>query len=53
MGQLTPEMWDAVRKLMEAGGYEGMKQRIVEEGESLAFLRLTRASGLHSWVSNW
>lgn len=48
MGQLTPEMWEAVRKLMEAGGYEGMKKRIVEEGESLAFLgRLTRPSNLH------
>lgn len=36
MGQLTPEMWNAVRKFMEAGGYEGMKKQIVEEGESLA-----------------
>ena len=35
-GQLTPEMWDAVRMFMEAGGYEGMKKKIVEESESLS-----------------
>lgn len=47
MSQPTPEMWDAMRKLVEAGGYEGMMRRIVEEGESLAFLRLTRTSNSH------
>lgn len=33
MGQLTPEMWDAMRKFIEVGGYEGMKKRIIEEGK--------------------
>lgn len=35
MAQISPEMWDAMRRFMEAGGYEGMKKRIVEEGASL------------------
>lgn len=37
LGQLTPEMLDAMRKFMEVGGYEGMKKRIVEEGEPTPF----------------
>lgn len=35
MGHVTPEMWDAMKKFTEAGGYEGMKKRIVEEGAFL------------------
>ena len=35
MGHVTPEMWAAMKKFTEAGGYEGMKKRIVEEGAFL------------------
>ena len=46
LGQLTPEMLDAMRKFMEVGGYEGMKKRIVEEGESYPF---SRSPLFHRW----
>ena len=32
-GVFTPDMLSEVRKFMDAGGYEGMKRRILEEGE--------------------
>lgn len=34
-GVFTPDMLSEVRKFMDAGGYEGMKRRILEEGELL------------------
>lgn len=37
MDHIPPEMWDEIQKLLGAGGIEGLKKRIVEEGEPFTF----------------